>query len=460
MAVYRRRISALGNFLEDNLRSMITTGAAPQIPWNAVQPDGNGFFVASAYSLFNGREETPGFIVWRDDAGTVHGIAIATSDYAAPVDYQAAIAADRERLRQNIIATRSAQIETAIPTFASAYASGDPAYAEYWRLYGAFPTTHDAQFNWLVNAMLGGVMEAGRQDWVDSQTGWEGFLNNTFPIIAASALVGAMIAPVVAAQGFSYGPTGMVSDVVSTEFPGLFGTEIGDVIQVADSGEILSDIGDSASGYGYGTPESLIDPQTGSAAWASEPSWWEVATEWERAQVDAANENMALAEVRGDVPAGTLANTIGENIASGYLERAQEILAGANPDVINVADDEKIERVTVTAQKPVDEIVYQYSPSDLTPVDGSGNVIVSSSGGGMTTTQVLQTVAAGAGVLTAGAGLVRQLTASDGTREVPMVYASGPDGLPVTPAGNTLSQGSSGFPWWLLIAGALAVSGN
>lgn len=460
MAIYRRRrIGALGNFLEDQLRQWITSGSAPQIPANAVQTDGSGFFSAPTYSLFNGREETPGFIVWRDDAGTIHGIAIMTSDYTAPIDYQAAIVADKERLRQNIIQTRSTQIQTAIPTFASAYASGDPAYAQYWQLYGPFPSTYDAQFNWLVNAMVGGVLEAGRQDWVDSQSGWEGFMNNTFPVLAASALVGAMVAPVAAAQGFSYGPTGMVSDVVSAEFPEL-------IDAITGGGEtIATDFPDVESGVGIDSGPyedvagNLYDPNLPAGeAWENT-----LGPAWEGAVVDSANQNIAIAEVIGDVPAGTLANAIGEGPAATYLDAAREIVAAGETFGASSAPDEEIARVTVTAQKPVDEIAYTYSPTDIVAIDADPGVPGTITGGGSKQTwdawPSLQTVTAGVSLLTAGTGLYKTLTASDGTAEIPMVYANGP-GLPTDADKNTLSQTLAKFPWWLLIAGALAVSGN
>lgn len=423
MAIYRKGFGALGDAFSEMILAQAAAMNAPHVAWSSLIPNETGGFYAEGYGW--GTQETPGIVVFRTDAGSVTAISIQSESASAEErNYQLLLDA------ANLV---NAQQMTEAPRYQAAWLSGDPAFAIYWERYGAWPVDDPAaQSDWFRRAWIGGALEANEQDRLDSESGWEGFFNNVFPMLASSFVVGGAIGAWAAATGApAYGPVAAASDLIQTELPDLYAAITDAVTPVADVSEAADVIADSTSGYGYGSPESLVDPVTGTTDWISASA--------------------------GSVPVDSSSGYgygSPESLVDPVTGTTDWISAAQNLPVIETASEE-IPRVTITGQQPPpDETVWDSSQFVPTPSD-SGPMPTPSAG--TTFMDVVKTAGAVIPVIGAGAGLIRTLTASDAPLNVPYLPGtSAPGTLP----GTTQPPGASGFPWWVLIAGAMALSGN
>lgn len=446
----RRGFGAFGDFLTDSLMQWYPY--VPHVDWGSLQfvPD-NGLYRSDVYGW--GNQEAPGIVVFRTDAGTVVAMSLQSESAPAPTDVAAMI----EQGRADTLAQLSASADIVgpqqmlqAPQFLQAFQSGDPSYALYWERYGAFPSDPAAQLDWFKRAYIGGALEAAEQDRLDSERGWEGFFNQSFPMLAASFVVGGAIGAWAAATGApAYGPVAAAQDLIQQA-----GVDLPWGVNPADAGTIGYEpdpgfeqgVFDASSGMpviGYepdpGFEQGVFDASSSAPTVGYEPDpGFEqgtftvssasptIATDpWESAVAESSIQNAALAEASGQVPSGTLASVVGDTVANAALTDAQAILAAGNPPIIGAG------------------------------AAGAG----AASGGGVTTSQVLQTAGQVLPVIGAGIGLVKTLTASD-AMEVPTLPGTSSGALPGTGTGSTLVEALSKFPWWLVVAGVAAASGN
>lgn len=446
-AAPRRRRPAFFRGLGDALSDSIMANLAnwTRYPWSAVQDQGSGIFTTQ-YDGNTGREEIPGVIIFRTDAGSVTGYALRGDSAPAP---QLSLS---DALRQSNIAFLNARpdvLAQKIATLSQAWATNDPAYAAYWPMYGNWPSDPQSQFNWIVNVMTGGALEANRQDLIDESSGWEGFMNNTFPVLATSAILGSAIGSWAAATGApAYGPVAAASDLINFGPDAMVPYGYGGAVDVA--GDVAASV--PADALDVYAPLDVADADV-------PPQIFDVnSADWTPVET-AADESIPTITVSSPpLPAETVDS--GVNVPPVIFDANSADWTPVDESQAAVTD-EPIERVTITSPPATDAAgaqpgdVFVTPPGVIEPVDNfpGSTSSVAVVPGGSSLPGVGDVLKVALPIVSAGAGIYKNLTASDGL-QVP--YLPGTSALPGTTQPDTLSS----FPWWILIALGLAAAGN
>lgn len=174
-----------------------------EIPFESVNTDDGG---ASYWSWYIGRGYGYGYdigpaIVFPDTAnpGVIKYYAMKPNIFSDLVAQGSGIQAEQ---LYNAAVSMNAQQMLQAPTYQQAWLTQNPDYAEYWNRYGAWPVNNpQAQSEWFMRAAIGGMLTVAQQSTIAQSSGWQSFWNQTFPLIATSYIVGAMMPTMYSAGG-------------------------------------------------------------------------------------------------------------------------------------------------------------------------------------------------------------------------------------------------------------------
>lgn len=144
------------------------------------------------------------------------------------------------------------QLASGIPAYQQGFLSQDPSYANYWSMYGPFPVNgSDAdKMTWMQKAAIGGGQEASSQQAAKENSAFTtenaGFLLAALPALAMVGGAG------LAGSGDIGGVGDLAGGLSSADVAG------GMVPEFGTNAAYDAAMGTGASGFGYGSPESLV----------------------------------------------------------------------------------------------------------------------------------------------------------------------------------------------------------